>query len=380
MSGFDLQCAGCGLIGSGVHRTPTTDALCGTCFARRYPDVIEGGTTTTGFIEGATSARTPSGPSTSGTLRRCDVGAMLRTEPEPVDWLARGVLARGYLTLLVGREKTGKSLLALAISARCASGGGNLAGIECAPARVLYVDCENGSREIHRRIRALGLTRADGLEVFEGVGFSITTGLDELDAKLHETKPDLVWLDSWRSMWGGDENSAQEASSALDPLRELIRRHNVAAGLLHHANKIGQYRGSTAVGASVESIVEFSKAEDDDDRRRRRLRNSACRFEEEADDRWVRLEADRSRGLLLIDECEPFSPPRGGRPPAERDGTADKLLAALNGHPTTWPDWARAAGFDPKHGTARRARDELADRGLVEPARDGWLRSPGSVA
>ena len=137
-----------------------------------------------------------------------------------------------------------------------------------------------------------------------------------------------MWVDSWRSMWGGDENSAQEASSALDPLRELIRRHNVAAGLLHHANKIGQYRGSTAVGASVESIVEFSKAEDDDDRRRRRLRNSACRFEEEADDRWVRLEADRTRGLLLIDECEPCSPPRGGRPPAERDGTAASCRGA----------------------------------------------------
>jgi len=195
---------------------------------------------------------------------------MLTTEPEPVDWLVGGVVARGYLSMLVGREKTGKSLLALAVSARCVEGGGRVAGIDCAPARVLYVDCENGSREIHRRVRALGITTSEGLVIYEGAGFNIASGLDELDQILTDAKPDLVWLDSWRSMWSGDENSAQEASAVLDPLRDLLRRHNVGAGLLHHANKLGQYRGSTAVGASVESIVEFSKADGDQDRRRRR--------------------------------------------------------------------------------------------------------------
>src|SRR4051794_19688070 len=54
----------------------------------------------------------PGGTSgTGGTLRRCDVKLMLTTEPEPVDWLIGGVVARGTLTLLAGREKEGKSLL-----------------------------------------------------------------------------------------------------------------------------------------------------------------------------------------------------------------------------------------------------------------------------
>jgi hypothetical protein len=190
---------------------------------------------------------------------------------------------------------------------------------------------------------------------------------------LTDTKPDLLWLDSWRSMWSGDENSAQEASQVLDPLRELIRRHNVGAGLLHHANKLGQYRGSTAVGASVENIVEFTKAEDDEDRRRRRLRNTACRFEQEADDCWVRIEADRARGLVLIDEAQPFVPPQGGRP-RERDDTAGELLAALGDTFTAWPDWARAAGLDPSDRTARRARDDLADDRLVTCAQGLWRK------
>ena len=346
----------------------------------RVPEPLAPGTPANGAPEPNPRVPEPLAPPTRrgfGTLRRCDVAGMLATEPEPVDYLVEGVVARGYLSLLVGREKTGKSLLALATSARCAEGGGSVAGIQCAAARVLYVDCENGSREIHRRVRLLGLTTAHGLVVYEGAGFNLASGLDELDAVLTDVRPDLVWLDSWRSMWVGDENSAQEASAALDPLRELIRRHNVGAGLLHHANKLGQYRGSTAVGASVENIVELSRAEDDEDRRRRRLRNSACRFEQEAGDRWVRLEADRSRGLLLIDEAEAFVPSQGGRPRDERDCAADELLAALSGKFTAWPDWARAAGLDPKHGTARRARDELADRRLVIGAQGLW-RKPGT--
>ena len=272
--------------------------------------------------------QTPLRPRGSATLHRCDIGTMLATEPEPIDWLATGVVARGY---------------------------------------------RNGPREIHRRVRALGLTTATGLVIYEGVAFSLASGLDELDSVLADTKPDLLWLDSWRSMWSGDENSAQEASQVLDPLRELIRRHNVGAGLLHHANKLGQYRGSTAVGASVENIVEFTKADDDDDRRRRRLRNTACRFEQEADDRWVRIEADRARGLVLIDEAKPFVPSQGGRP-RERDGTAADLLEALDGEFTPWPDWARAAGLDPQDRTARRARDDLADRGLVVGAQGLWKK------
>jgi hypothetical protein len=134
------------------------------------PTPLSSGTPTNGATEpnldailGVPKPLAPYGTRGFGTLHRCDIGEMLATEPEPIDWLATGVAARGYLTLLVGREKTGKSLMALAISARCAEGGGTVAGIECAPARVLYVDSENGAREIppaRARARALHRDRA----------------------------------------------------------------------------------------------------------------------------------------------------------------------------------------------------------------------------
>ncbi len=55
-------------------------------------------------------------------LRRLDVARMLTTEPAPVDWLVEGVAARGALTLLAGREKEGKSMIALAGSRAAPAG------------------------------------------------------------------------------------------------------------------------------------------------------------------------------------------------------------------------------------------------------------------
>ena len=255
------------------------------------------------------------------------------SEPEPVDWLIDGVVARGTLTLLAGREKEGKSLLAMAFAAKGAAGGGPLAGIRVEPLRVLLIDAENGDRGLHRRLRlsAVRANHAARIEVYEATGHDLRRHMHEVEAVLAASKPDLLILDSWRSLWGGDENDSGEVANVLDPLRNLIRRHNAGALLIHHMRKTGGYRGSSAIGASVENVVELSRHEEDPDRRRRRLRNPACRYEQETDDRWLRIEADRKLGLLLVDETDPFQPAAGAR-----DEAAEDLLGALNGQPMGW--------------------------------------------
>ena len=303
-------------------------------------------------------------------LRRCDVAGMLTTVPEPVDWLVEGVVARGTLTMLAGREKEGKSLLSLGFGGCAAGGGGEVAGLACQSSRVLVVDAENGDREIHRRVRSLGLDAiaAGRLEVFEARGFDLARDLDDLDDLLTDLYPDLLVLDSWRSLWSGEENDSGEVSAVLDPLRGLIRERNVGAVLIHHMRKGGGYRGSTAVGASVENILELARHDDDPDRRRRRLHNRACRYEQEAEDRWLRVEADRERGLLLIEPTDPYVPETG----QPRGSMKERLLGVLTNTPTAWPAWAHSADVDPKHGTARRARDELVAEGCVEPGVGGF--------
>jgi DNA-binding NarL/FixJ family response regulator len=259
------------------------------------------------------------------TLRRVDVAHMLSSEPEPVHWIAEGIVARGTLTLLAGREKEGKSLLALAIAARAAIGGGLLAGIDIRSARTVVVDAENGERELHRRLRSSGLApeHADRIEVYETHAHDLRQHLHDLERVLESHKPDLLILDSWRSLWDGDENDAGEVARVLDPLRNLIRQHNAGAVLVHHMRKGGGYRGSSAIGASVENIIELARLDDDPERRRRRLRNVACRYEEEAGERWLTIEADRERGMILLGETEPYVPEHA---PRARDEHIDEVM------------------------------------------------------
>jgi hypothetical protein len=62
-------------------------------------------------------------------------------------------------------------------------------------------------------------------------------------------------------------------------------------------------------------------------------------------------------------------------PPAgQRSAMASRIVAACQ-VPMRWPDLARAAGTDPKNGTARRARDELLEAGAII-RREGSLLAP----
>jgi hypothetical protein len=72
---------------------------------------------------------------------------------------------------------------------------------------------------------------------------------------------------------------------------------------------------------------------------------------------------------ILLGEAEPFDARAAPREAAEKE-----LLAALDGRPTSWPDWARSAGRDPSHTTVRRARDRLHEQQRVHKDEDGnWM-------
>jgi hypothetical protein len=62
----------------------------------------------------------------------------------------------------------------------------------------------------------------------------------------------------------------------------------------------------------------------------------------------------------------PAPPAAGGRtrPQPKRSALAESMVAQLAA-PMTWPQLARAAGTDPKNGTARRARDQLLQEGAI---------------
>ncbi len=317
-------------------------------------------------------------------LRLLDTHHMLTTSPPRVDWIVDGVVARGTVTLLAGREKHGKSLFTAALAASVASGGGTVAGIECVAGSALIVDAENGEATIHRRISALGLGRehAAHIQFAETNGFDLRRNMSQLTELVKEVKPDLVVLDSWRSLWGGRENDSDEVAAVLDPLRPLARISGSGVILIHHMSRAGAYRGSTAAGASVENLLTISRVDGDDDRLRRCLRNTGCRYEEERPDVWLTLEADKERGAIYVDVAEPFTSDQEDAASAQpaRATLAAEILAAMNGQPASVADIARAVGRSPKDGSVRNALAALQRSGDMDKRENRWCKVQGARA
>ena len=339
-----------------------------------------------GGSRGVKAVDTPTAVDTPSPFTVLDTSTMLATEPPPVRWLIDGVVERGSLTLLAGREKEGKSLLTQALAACVASGGGEIAGITCKPGKVLLVDAENGGRVLHRRVRGLGLAseHADRLVIAEARGADLRQHLQQLDGLLRLHKPDLLVVDSFRSMWAGEENSSGEVAGVLDPLRNVVRDRDVATILIHHAGKLGGYRGSTGIGAAVENVLELMRLQDDDDRRRRRLRNIACRYAQEAPDLWLRIEGDEARNLVLVEPAEPFDADgedaQQERATPVQDALVDRVRGLLKIEPQTQAAIARALGRDARDQSVRRVLKALAASGDASKSAAGWSSVSRGVA
>jgi RecA-family ATPase len=180
-------------------------------------------------------------------------------EPPPVPWVCDGLVARGCLTVLAGEAGQGKSWLALGL-AKGVCEGRSIAGIPCQKGNVMYVDAENGYMEMHRRVRALDLNGE--CSVYLAEGFDLGTHQPGLAHHLATERPSLLVLDGLRSLWpDGDENDSARVIGVLDPLREMLRYYEVGCVLLHHLSKAGSYRGSTAIAASPEILVNMYKRE-----------------------------------------------------------------------------------------------------------------------
>lgn len=324
------------------------------------------------FLDGMTIAGPEPRPP---RLTRLDTVMMATTPPPPIPWLVLPLVVRGGLTLLAGREGIGKSMLAMGVAVGVATGAGDVGPFAVERGRVLVVDAENGPGEIHRRVRSLGLDpeAAGQVATYVTEAGDVLNQLAELEGVVDAEAPDLVVLDSFRSLWTGKENDSDTTGPALDRVRNLARRSGAGILLLHHASRAGDYRGSTAIGAAAEIVVGMSRADDDPEPDRFALRWSKCRPAARPRPAWVRLDVEMGT-LVSLEVAEPFE---GGDAPPEapvRDALAPRVRVVLEGAAAPIPraQVARAVGRDPRDRTVGRILDRFAEMGHAERVAAGW--------
>lgn len=178
----------------------------------------------------------------------------------------------------------GKSLFALSVAIAVA-GGGEFLGWNVEKRRsgegwkVLYLDGEMHIGDIQERAKAL-IQAIPGIDKSKATAnlsflprqyqspetsFPLITdpaGMGFIKKQVRENSLDLVILDNFSTLGEvADENQASSFNGIQQFLLSL-KMSRVATMLVHHAGKSGDFRGSSKLAATFETIIQLEKMED----------------------------------------------------------------------------------------------------------------------
>jgi hypothetical protein len=198
----------------------------------------------------------------------------LKDLPEP-EWIIAKVLPADSFGAVVGEPKNGKTFLNLELALHIAAGL-PWRGFEVKQGHVIYSIGE-GQRGFANRIRAW-LSRnpsaeADVTRYFHVVLRAVPVLQAPEAARLMRTAKHLhglngkplryVTIDTMARAIGGDgdENSAGDMQRAVQTLEAVARDTGCATSYVHHLNKNGGVRGSSALVGSVDFMIKATRGE-----------------------------------------------------------------------------------------------------------------------
>lgn len=293
---------------------------------------------------------------TSGPPAVRTLGALL-SDPsltDPPHALVPDLVYAGRVTLLSGREKSGKSTL-VGQAAAALSCGGSFLGATLEPARVLWLPLDEPRGDLVRRVERHGADH-DAFLVADDRPASAA----QLGAMVHACGARVVVVDTLSDLWAGfvsEEKDAGETANFLRPYARLARETGVGLVLLHHLPKTQgtMYRGSTAIGATVDILATLTP-----------IRVGDEPGDEPADDDGRRIlrvkgRADVSATVSLSFDGERYA--RGHAPLPLRD----RVLRSLRDEPATASELAEILGK--RKGDVLQEVRTLKAQGLITQTR-----------
>lgn len=193
------------------------------------------------------------------------------------DYLVYGAIERADLGMIYGDASAGKTYLSVDLAVSLAAGLPWLTRWQISePRRVLYFIAE-GRKAFFRRVLAavngMGKRGADVKRVYELVEQNLiivpevpqlfmsdaqryVTAYVELWQMMGRPKIDIFFVDTLaRASTGADENHSKDAGIVIDALTYMQKELACAGAFVHHSNRAGGYRGSSAYRGAVDFVL-----------------------------------------------------------------------------------------------------------------------------
>jgi len=192
---------------------------------------------------------------------------LLRTDPV---YLVHRLLVAGGTSLLTAKHASFKSFFALHIALSIALGK-LWHGYEVKKGAVVYIAAEGAAGSKHRAAAWLAHHHQTPPENFYVVDIPTriheqnerAAFIEDMKAMLRGELPALIVLDTLaRCAIGLDENNAGDMGLFADAIGDLARETGAHVMVVHHNNRGGEYRGSSAVPAAVDTHLSIERRGD----------------------------------------------------------------------------------------------------------------------
>lgn len=189
-----------------------------------------------------------------------NLGEYLEHEIELPPMLVQpGQLARGAITALIARAGKGKTTMTLNRVLRWAAGKPMFDDlpdvmVPAHPLRTLIIENEGAPGFFQEKLKLMfesqRLSADERDQVRENVAVWGEGGwpriklddeatYDLVRRGIEQFQPDVVMMEPFRSLWGGDENSATEMTALMDRIINIAAEYKVGVLLTHHERKSG---------------------------------------------------------------------------------------------------------------------------------------------
>ncbi|RYG24407.1 AAA family ATPase, partial [bacterium] len=155
-----------------------------------------------------------------------------------LEWVVEGLIPRGYLTLLAGRPKDGKTCLATALGVAVAQGL-PFAGMKTQASKVLYFYAEESPQEWYAAFKGHLPECVESFGMaFVAIAVDSDFYLQALRAAVIAQKVGLIVVDPLLgAIMNGDFGNCARARKILFGLKTICRETGVAIVVVHHARE-----------------------------------------------------------------------------------------------------------------------------------------------